>query len=111
MILLTAVAGWAAAFFAVWQRYVVSRVVGQVQGQPVEWHFRPRGVTTTSLVDQTYAAWELGRNAVLTGDMLVVRRGGAQVVGYLAGPLSAEQRRRVFGWVEAGSGRRVLEAR
>jgi len=94
-------------------RLTSARLAAKVEAQGgFHWRFSPAGVTTVSTTGEQFTHWSLGKDYLVYGDMLVARlaRSGT-AVGYLIGPLSPEQRRRLLRWVETGSGKRVAGPR
>jgi hypothetical protein len=108
--LLTATAGVALVAGLVQARQA-AREARQLGGLPVRWHLTRDGLDVSGSAGSWSSDWSSVRGAMVHGEMLVLRRRGGPSVAVLVGPLSPEQRRRVFGWVEAGSGRRVHAAR
>jgi hypothetical protein len=89
-----------------------AREVRRLGGRQITWQYSVSGVTVSAADGTWSAGWEAVRGAIVQGDMLVIRRQDSRAaIGLLVGPLSAQQRRRVVGWVEAGSGKRVVGAR
>jgi hypothetical protein len=110
---LTLAAWGGAAVTLLWSRIVTSRILQRHGGRVMSWTFSRDGVTTASDLGDFHVEWALVRAAAVQGETLVVRTalGRRLALGFLIEPLSPEQRRRVFAWVEAGSGRRVHGAR
>jgi hypothetical protein len=111
LLILTVLVGLSLGLVAV-AKLLIARAMTSVLGRRrLEWRYSPLGATTI-IIGEAFVDWSLVRNAVVRRDMLVVRRKGSQsAAGFLLGPLSPEQRRRVIGWVEAGSGKGVTGAR
>ncbi len=88
-----------------------TRLARRLGGRPVQWAYDADGVTVSHESGSASVPWSRVRTGMVQGDVLVLRlRDHTQHLICLVAPLSAEQRRRVLGWIEAASGRRVHAA-